>query len=183
LAWQDEMVPTLRVLIGDLDEDNPTNSDDNLELLLVVASKQVAAEAVFDTEFSASVDDVEITPDPTDAATQDDSFVNLVTLKAACILDRADARVAANRAVLVKDGSSAIDLSKISQDKLKLLKQGWCAVYEDALFSYQYVRTSGAAGAAVLGPFRLYAQNWAGGSAGGYGGAGGDRDRSWWGGL
>jgi hypothetical protein len=183
MAWQDELVPTLRVLIGDLSETAPVNSDDSLELLLVVAAKQVSSEAVFDTDFSSSVDNVDITPDPTLGAAKDDDFANLVTLKAACILDRADARVAANRAVLVKDGSSAIDLSKISQDKLKLIEKGWCAVYADALFSYQYIRTSGTAGAAVLGPFRLYAQNWAGGSAGGYGGAGADRDRSWWGGI
>jgi hypothetical protein len=165
MAWQDELVPTVRVMVGDLDETAPAYSDDRLEQLVALAAKQVAAEGmVFNQAFAGSVADSTIAPDPTLAATRDDSFANLVTLKAVCILDQSDARVAANRAILVKDGSSAIDLSKVSAEKLRLLDKGWCAVYADAKFEYQSLRTSAVAGAVILTPFRLYAQ----GSYGGF---------------
>jgi hypothetical protein len=165
LAWQDEMTPTLRVMLGDVDETSPTYSDDRLEQLLALAAKQVSSEARFDQAFVGNVENALITPDPTAAATKDDNFVNLVTIKACCIMDLADARVAANRALLVKDGNSAVDLSKVSAEKRALLSKGWCAVYADAKFEYQNARTSGVAGALIIGPFRLYAQ----GPWGGYG--------------
>lgn len=175
MAWQDEMVPTLRIMIGDVDETAPTYSDDRLEQLLALGAKQVAGEAAFTQAFAASVENAEISPDPTLAATRDDAFVNLVTVKACCILDHADARVAANRAVLVRDGGSSIDLSAVSREKRALLAQGWCKVYASEKFDYQNARVSGAGGALIVTPFRLYAQGAYG--FGGYG-LGSPRDRN-----
>jgi hypothetical protein len=164
MAWQDELVPTVQVMVGDLDDANRTYSDDRLEQLVALAAKQVSTEGmVFNQTFVGNVADSAITPDPTLDATRDDNFANLVTLKAVCILDQTDARVAANRAILVKDGSSAIDLSKVASTKLRLLEMGWCAVYADAKFEYQSLRTSAVAGAVILTPFRLYAQGAFGG--------------------
>jgi len=152
------MVPVLRVLIGDTDEDNQTYTDDSLEQTIVVAAKQVATSVTFNNTYTATLATVKITPDPTAAATKEESFVNLVTLKAAAILDRTEASLAARRGIIVKDGGAAIDLSKVAEAKRKLLLTGgWNAAYEDAKFEYLYQRAQCVAGAAVLTPFRLYA--------------------------
>lgn len=165
MAWQDETVPTLRVMLGDLSETAPTYSDDSLEQTLVVAAFQVLAALRFDQEFVASASQVTIKPDPTATATKNDVFVNLFTLKAAAILDRTEASLAARRGIIVKDGGSTIDLSKVAEAKRKLLEKGWNAAYEDAKFEYQYQRAQGVAGAAVLTPFRLFAWEAFGGDA------------------
>lgn len=165
MAWQDESIPTLRVLLGDVDEAAQIYSDDSLESTLVVAAKQVLAVASFPTAYAASVANVTLSPDPTTGSGQDDAFVNLFTLKAAAILDRTEASLAARRGIVVKDGTSAIDLSKVADAKIRLLKLGWNAVFDDALFEYKYQRTNGVCGAAVLTPFRLFAWDAFGGTS------------------
>lgn len=165
MAWQDEMIPTLRVMLGDLSETAPTYSDDSLEQTLLVAAKQVTAALVFDRAYAASVQNGTLSPDPTLGDAANESFVNLVTLKAACILDRTEASLSARRAIVVRDGSSMIDLSKVAESKVRLIEKGWCAVYADAALEYQYRRTQGVAGAAVMGPIRLFAWESFGASA------------------
>jgi hypothetical protein len=157
VAWQDELVPVLRVLIGDVDQTNYTYTDDSLTNVLLVAAKQVSFEIYFPQAFTASVQTGLLVPDPTVAATRNDDFANLVTLKGAAILDRTEASLYARRGIIVRDGSSAIDLSKVSAAKLALLDKGWNAVYDDTKFEYLYRRVQGAAGSAVLTPFRLFA--------------------------
>jgi hypothetical protein len=168
MAWQDELVATLRVMLGDLSA-TPTYSDDSLEQTLVVGAFQVSASIPFNPPFAASVSNVTLTPDPTLDATRNDSFSNLTTLRAAAILDRTEASLYARRGIIVKDGSSAIDLSKVADAKLRLLEKGWNAVYEDARWEYLYNRIQNVAGAAVLTPFRLFAWDTFGRSAFGNG--------------
>lgn len=154
MAWQDEMDIVLRGLVNDLN--STTYTDDSIETILAIAGKYVSQELVFSQNFICSAADSTIIPDPTAAATKDDNFVNLTCLKAAAILDRSSAVLAARQALYVKDGNSAIDLRGIAQSMLKLMEQGWNAVYEEA--KWQYQQGDGIAGAAVMGPFRLYAQ-------------------------
>jgi hypothetical protein len=155
MAWQDDMIEVLRVLVNDLDSP-PTYSDDKLERVLVVAALQVLQEVSFSQAFAVSLARGTIAPDPTAAATADESFVNMTCLKAACIMDRSSAIVAANRAVSAREGGSSFDLTGIFAAKVALLEKGWCAVYEDAKFEYKLGRVA-VAGAAVMTPFRLYA--------------------------
>ncbi len=153
MAWEDEMVAILRVLVAD--NDSETYDDDTLEKNICVAAFQVLRELPFSQVFSVSVSDQTLSPDPTVGATKDDSFVNLVTQKAACITDRGSAMKAAGQAIAVKDGASAIDLRSIVESKLKVLKIGWCAVYDDTKLEYQS-GAYGIAGACVMTPFRTY---------------------------
>lgn len=155
MAWEDDMLTMLRVLVNDQAE--TTYSESSLLKTLVVAAFQVNQELDFTYDFVVSISNETIQPDPTATATKDESFVNLTCLKAACLIDRGSAMVAANRAIAVRDGSSAIDLRGVIQSKLKLLEKGWCAVYEDAKFEYQKDQHS-VAGAIVMTPFRMYAQ-------------------------
>jgi hypothetical protein len=171
MAWQDEADIILRALINDLD--STTYTDDRLEQILAVAAYQVLNDGLtFSQSFRADVVNIAIKPDPTDDAnqTRDDSFVNLFTIKAAGILDSGAAIVAANRALLAKDGASLIDLRDTFKAKLALMEKGWNAVYEDQKLLYQ-VNSIQVAGAAIMTPFRLYA-------FGNYGWAEGARYRS-----
>lgn len=156
MPWDDDMVTILRVLVNDVDA--KTYSDSSLVKVLLVAAFQVGLEMSFSQQFAVDIGNESISPDPTAVATKDDSFVNLTCLKAACITDRGAAILAAKQAIAVKDGSSAIDLRGNLQGKLKLLEKGWCAVYEDAKMEYLTMQSGGIAGAAVMTPFRLYAQ-------------------------
>src|SRR3954467_6628083 len=120
MSWQDEMIPIVRVLINDL-ATTPTYDDDRLEQLLLVACRQVNSEMSFDQDFVIDVGNGTLTPDPTISPNKNDSFINLVTQKAACILDQSVAVIAAKQAISVKDGASAIDLRGVSSAKLAIL--------------------------------------------------------------
>lgn len=158
MAWQDDMVAVLRVLINDLDETNYTYSDERLETVLITSAMQVKGESSFLQTYTVNIANETISPDPTLSDTLDDAFTNLVTLKAACIIERGSVAQSASQAIAVKDGTSSIDLRGVAQGKLELLKQGWCAVYEDAKWEHQRGGSGqGVAGEAVLTPFRVYA--------------------------
>ncbi len=156
MAWQDFMTPMLRVMVNDIDA--TIYVDDTLEQTLMVAAFQVCGE-LSEFKYVVDMDNVEIKPDPTKTLTRDDSFVNLVCIKAACIIDTGAAAKAASQAIAVKDGSSAIDLRGALSGRLALLEKGWCNIFKDAKFSYQ-TQSIEAAGAAILTPFRLYASNY-----------------------
>jgi hypothetical protein len=154
MAWDEEMLLVVRVMVND--QEAQTYTDDSLLRLILVAAFQVAQELPFPLDYRADVVNETLTPDPT-MGTRDESFINLVCLKAACIADRGAAILAAKQAIAVKDGTSAIDLRGNLQGKLKLLEKGWCAVYTDAKAEYLTTQSGGIAGAAVMTPFRLYA--------------------------
>lgn len=155
MAFEDDAVEILRVLVDDT-ETPPKYTDAKLLRVLTVAAFQVLNELEFSQDFQVSLGNQTVTPDPTDDATRDDSLVNLVTLMAACVMNRGEAVAAAQRAIAVKDQGSAVDLRGVFGAKLQLLEKGWCAVYEDAKLQYQTGRER-VAGAAVMTPFRLYA--------------------------
>lgn len=156
MAWQTELVEIVRVLTDDLD--GPYRlSDAKLVRVLCVAAFQVAREVDFSQTFSVDVSAQSISPDPTLDATKEESFSNLVCLKAACILDRGQAVTAARRCFSVRDGGSSFDNTAQVKAKLALLeKGGWCASYADAKLEYEAGQVR-VAGACVMSPFRLYA--------------------------
>lgn len=166
MAWTDDAIQILRVLVSDLDSTRYT--DAALLANLAVAAYQVKREVDLDTEYTVSVTAKTITPDPS----TDESFMNLLTLKASCIMDNGGAVVAANRAISVRDGTSAVSLEGIFKGKLALLKDGYCALYKDAKADYTReqlgVSRTGAttAGEVVMTPFRVYAREYYGGISG-----------------
>jgi hypothetical protein len=160
MAWQTEMVEILRALVNDLP--STTYTDLTLQRMLAVAALQVTQELAnrFLLKYAGRPDPTapNITPDPTDVNTgRDESFINLCCLKAACITDHGAAIVAARQGIMVKDGSSSIDLRGIAISKLKLLESGWCAVYEDTKLEFITGSSGNVAGAAIMTPFRLFA--------------------------
>lgn len=157
MAWDDELVAVVRVMVND--PDSATFSENSLINALLVAAMQVKHELALDVDYAINVSNQTLSPDPTLAATLDESFSNLMCLKAACIVDRGAAILAAKQAIRVRDGSSSIDLTGALTGKLRLLeKGGWCSAYQDAKLDYQRDRLA-VAGQAVLGPFRMFARN------------------------
>jgi hypothetical protein len=160
MAWQTEMVRLVRFMINDLDPTNMTYPDTRLQELLVVAAQLVVAELDFTQPFAADLQNLQIVPDPTarytTPPTRDDSFINLTCMKAACITDRSESKTASNQAVDVRDGSSQVNLRWVAVARLALLDKSWCKAYEDVKLAYMMNR-SHIAGAAICGPFRVWA--------------------------
>lgn len=154
MAWVEESLVILRELIDDTDDTQYRFTDARLTRLLGIAGKYVQhdAENSFNYQYTIAVSpDVSITPDPTG----DTNFVDLMILRAACLIDHTEARRAAkNSGFSVREFSSTIDTKGLADARIKLLEKGVCKSYEDALFNFQagdYV-----AGSAILGPFRTY---------------------------
>jgi hypothetical protein len=145
-CWQNLYIIVLRILIDD-NSDEPTYTDSRLEDVLVVAASQVAEEARIST-YTIDITPPEITPTPI----ADDTFRNLVTLKAACIIDRGNLRHAAMVSGLEARCGPAIMRTNKRVDGFKILiEQGYCKAYDEALRQYIFGNVSFARG--ILSPF------------------------------
>jgi len=151
MAWQDTMVIMLRVIIDDMGS-NPTYSDSRLEEVLVVSANLTKQDIDFANDYTIGVTDSTITPDPTD--TPDNGFINLVTLKAACLLANSEYKTEANNAISVRDGSASIDKRGVAAAK-KDWKDSICKDYDRAEKEYKLGNSN--AGAAIIGPYNLHA--------------------------
>jgi hypothetical protein len=140
VAWQDEAIPMLRILINDMDTTDLTYSDDRLEQLLVVASRYVLHDLPLDTTYTVSVYARSIDPDPTDEVTSDNTmFINMMVLKAACLTDWSTFRAKALLAgVTARCGPGSISVLQNTPGFKELLTLGPCAAYQamikDVLF-------------------------------------------------
>ncbi len=146
-TWSTTGVLMLRVLLGDM---GPTYTycDDRLEQILAVAATYVQTEVNLQNSYAVSVEAVTITHDPID----DTIFMNLMVLKAACILDQTGLRARAGldglKAVM---GPASLQVSGGVEGYIKTIEVGACKSYEDMKDRYLF----GGAGAvrAVLSPF------------------------------
>ncbi len=126
MPWQDEAIPTLRILISDLE--GTTYSDSRLEQTLVVAAKLTAQEVSFDNTYTISVENLSISPDPVD--TEDDIFVNMMVLKAACLVDHSTFRTKASlEGLKAQLGPAAMQVGGNLAGFKTLLELGPCATY------------------------------------------------------
>ncbi len=151
--WTTEMVKLLRNMVGDTA--SPYKYDDNrLQEIILLAAQHVSAELDFSTTYVVDIDELTLEPDPTDreANTRDNAFINLVTMKAACIIDQSEARTASAKGISIRDGDSAISTESALSGRLAIFKLGWCAEYSRA--RDDFVRGNGSPGAIILGPYR-----------------------------
>lgn len=156
-TWQAEMTTLLRVLIDDIGS-TQTYADKRLVQVLAVAAQLVSTELNFSNNFKVDVQALTIEPNPVDReSTRDENFINLVCIKAACLIERGETRRSVGQGIAIRDGSSSIDLRGSMDGRIKLLEKGWCAVYEDTKLEYQASRNGTIAGAAIMTPFRVFA--------------------------
>lgn len=154
MAWKSECVLIVRSMIDDLFTSPQKYADENLQQLILIAAQLANYEADgFNQVYTIDVDQVALSPDPTEG-TKDDAFINLVCLKAACMLDMAEARKAGTQAFSFKEGTSAADLKGIADARIKFLKEGWCKAYAEALEDYMSTG-NGLVAAAICTPFRV----------------------------
>ena len=147
MAWQDDMVSMLRVVIDDAGS-NPEYTDARLEEVIVVAAQFTKKDVDFDNDYTISISDVSITPDP--ATNSDHPFINLVTLRAACLLANSEYKTEGARAISVRDGSSSIDQRGVA-DSRKNWRDMICQDYASAEREYRMGNSQ--AGKAILGPY------------------------------
>jgi hypothetical protein len=160
MAWDDEMVAIVRGLIQDyIDPDTgdpPTYTDDRLSTIILIAGQNVQSRVATANKYKINVADVTMTPDPTNTATRDESFINLASLKAACILVNAEVRQFTAQGISVRDGSSAVSLSR-SPASLALMQKTYCSEFENALYLFQIGGVQGGAvGEAIVGPVKAW---------------------------
>lgn len=141
------MVQILRDLIGD--SDNPqTYTDARLQQVIVTSAQLVLLEVDFDNTYTVDVFNVTISPDP--VSLSEVAFINLVSIKAACMLAGAELRAAAGKAYSIKDGPSSIDGRSPAEFK-KQMKDSICSEYAKAVKDYKL--GGGTPGRAIVGPY------------------------------
>lgn len=159
MAWDDEIVAIVRGLIQDYADpdtgDPPTYTDDRLATIILIAGQGVQARVPLLHAYKIHVSDGLLSPDPTGTANRDDSFINLAALKAACILVSAEVRQFTGQGISVRDGSSAVSLSR-SPASLTLMRTTFCTEYENAIYQYQLGGANGVVGEAIVGPVKAW---------------------------
>jgi hypothetical protein len=156
MSWQGEMTTMVRQLIYDVDPDDYTYSDERLETTILVAAQITSTEVDFENTYIIDVDQCTLTPDPTDptsalsSANKDDGFINIVSLKAACIIMGSELRTNALNSVKVSDGPSSIDCTAAA-GYIKYLYDNSCSQYEQ--FKFNFMAGTNAVGKAVLSPY------------------------------
>lgn len=134
--WQNEMTLMLRHVIDDIDIGvTPTYDDERLEQTLLIAAQLITFEVDFEKTYTIDADSCTLTPDPT-AATKDYGFINLVVLKAACMITSGEAKTQSTLGVRVKDGPSDIDLRETIKGFQERHKR-MCDDYNQLKMQYQ----------------------------------------------
>lgn len=151
MSWQTPMTTIVRGLINDLDSSN--YSDSRVQQVILIAAQLVKTDLVsFNSTYTVNLATSGISPDPVD--NNDDAFINLVSLKAACLFDSGSARtnLLAAGVRIVHDGDT-IEKGYGSSDAAKiLLKEGYCAAYQQARLEFQFGHTN--TGEIIVGPYK-----------------------------
>ena len=148
MSWQGQMSTILRYLIDDIDSSAYKFSDHRMETTLLVAAQLVTLEVDFNNTYTINVEQCKLTPDPTDDE-KDNAFINLVCLKAACVMIGSQIRSESANSISIKDGPSAIDLRGVAST-LTVLYADLCQKYDKAVLDYKAGRSIGGQG--ILGP-------------------------------
>lgn len=145
MAWQDETIPLLRLLIGD--SSSPyTYCDTRLLDLFVGAAKMVVMELSFDDDYTITLSTSSISPDPSD----DPYFIPLASLRAAYLIANSEYRTKSLMNIVVSDGPSTINLSGVVSG-LKARVERLLADYNQAKLQYSIGNAIGCQ--AVLTPY------------------------------
>jgi hypothetical protein len=124
-------------------------ADDRLEETVLVSAQLILNYVDFDNTFTVDVDGLSLAPDPTEG-TKDNSFINIVCTKAACVILSSELRTHSLNSISISDGPSRIDMTGIVKN-LQVAQQDMCAKSEDAIM--QHKAGNSIAGQAILGPY------------------------------
>jgi hypothetical protein len=150
MSWQGQMSTIVRHLIDDLDAAKYKYSPTRVETAILVSAQLTTMNVDFNNSYTINVESCSLSPDPTDAGTKDNPFINLVSLRTACIILGGEIRSESGNAISIKDGPSAIDLRGVSQ-VLATLYKDLSDRYDHTLLEYR--AGNSIAGHAILGPY------------------------------
>ncbi len=151
MAWKKDITIIVRVLINDLVSPYAF-ADARLEQAIVVGAHFVLTDFSLFKDYVINILKPEITPDPTEATTKDDIFINCVALKSACIIDQSIFRTkAALEGVKAAMGPANLSIKGNLEGFKILLDQGPCALYKSFLQDFEIANATNIS--AVLGPF------------------------------
>jgi len=150
MSWQGQMSTIVRHLIDDLDPTNYKYSDHRVETAILVSAQLTTMNVDFANSYTINVESCTLSPDPTDSDTRDNPFINLVSLRSACIIIGGEIRSESGNAISIKDGPSAIDLRGVSATLTALYKD-LCEKYDHLLLEYR--AGNAVAGHAIIGPY------------------------------
>jgi hypothetical protein len=149
MSWQSTIPLIVRTLINDWD-DPQQYSDERLAQLILVAAKYVPFDVSIDTNYSVNMLSLTMTPDPVD--TNDEAFISLVALKAACLVDQSTMRTkAAAEGVRASLGSASLSVSGGLDGIKTIIQVGPCASYKDLVDHWNIAQASYIR--AILSPF------------------------------
>jgi hypothetical protein len=149
MAWNTEIPIIVRVLINDM-SDSQTYSDERLQQVIAVSAKYVQFDVVLDRSYQVDVINPAISPDPTDL--NDEIFISLVSLKAACIIDQSALRTrAAAEGIKAALGPAMLSVNGSLDGFIAILDKGPCAAYEELTSHWDVSQAT--AVRAILGPF------------------------------
>lgn len=149
MSWQTELSTIVRHIINDTDQTSYKYSDSRLETTILVAAQLVSLDLDFKNIYNIDISNGILEPDPTDNSIKDSAFINLVSMKTACIIIGSEVKIEAGNAISVKDGASAIDLRGVSST-LSALYNDICGKYQAMADDYKF---TGETGQAILGPY------------------------------
>ena len=150
MAWSTEMVSLLRYVINDTDTLTQEYSDARLQSLIITAAQLTLGVVDFPRTYIIDIANTTMSPDPT-SGTRDNGFVNLVILKAACLLATGDYRSSTNKGVVIRDGPSSIDARGMLASKKDIMDSA-CTKYDAAELEFRLGNSN--AGEAIIGPHR-----------------------------
>jgi len=148
-SWKKEMTTLLRYVINDADETSREFTDERLCNLLITSAHLTLGVVDFPSDYKVDIPNSGLSPDPT--SVNDSSFMNLVILKAACLLAEGEFRISTNKGIVVRDGPSSVDPRGLVSAKKEMMDSA-CKKYEDAEFEYRLGNSN--AGEAIIGPHR-----------------------------
>ena len=150
MSWQGQMGIIVRYLIDDVDSDKYEYSDHRIETTILVAGQLSQIGIDYENTYDINVENCTLSPDPTKTGAEDEAFISLVCLKAACIIIGGAIKKKSANAISIKDGPSAIDLRGVTAT-LNILYKDLCSKYEQAVLEYK--AGNSVAGQAILGPY------------------------------
>jgi len=150
MSWDVDLVTILRVLIGDLNLPQK-NTDIYLKKILITAGVLVSNEIDLSNNYVFDITGVTIVPDP--IILGDIQVQALLPLKASCLLNQSDFRIALSQGVSIRDGDTQITTSVSFAGYADILKLGPCKSYE-LLINKLTAASSALVGKAVLGAYR-----------------------------
>jgi len=149
MSWQTELTTMVRTLINDATKPYQF-TDDRIIQTILVAGKYLQFDVSLDHTYSIDVINKTITPDPTDD--DDEIFIILASLKAACLVDQGTLRTkAAMEGVRASLGPASLSVGGAAAGWAMILEHGPCKLYDDLVEHWDVANAS--AIAAVLGPF------------------------------